>query len=62
MDELNALECLIKYLERQAQIDALVHAQFKLFPFSERNGMPSQDVLEKRLQEIIEKVRNGERL
>ena len=60
--EVTALDELIIYIERQAQLDALRRAAYELFPYSERGEAISKECAEERLRKLIEKVDNGERL
>ncbi|GHT28052.1 hypothetical protein FACS18942_08110 [Planctomycetales bacterium] len=59
---MNSADDVFKYIERQAQLDALRTASYVLFPYSEKNEVIPARVLEARLNELLKKVDNGERL
>ncbi|GHT26816.1 hypothetical protein FACS18942_04980 [Planctomycetales bacterium] len=53
---------VFKYIERQAQLDALRQTSYTLFPYSEKDEIIPKEVLKERLNELLKKVDNGERL
>ncbi|GHT30669.1 hypothetical protein FACS1894214_0960 [Planctomycetales bacterium] len=53
---------VFEYVKRQAQLDALRRASYVLFPYSEKDEVIPKAVLEKRLDELLNKVGSGERL